>query len=400
MKIGLRPRHLPVVAGTLALLLSTACTSEPDAEPEAQAPPPLPAELEGMPQLADLAPGWTRVGAQGSAVCSDGSDYDFFVRKADPTKLLVYLQGGGACWFGENCSLERDPTYRHEIGDTDPAAADGIFALDHPENPFAGHSMVYIPYCTGDVHIGDATQSYEVAATEESEAHQVTIEHRGRRNAMHVLTWTFHNFPNPESVFVTGSSAGSIPSPYYAAKVAERYPEARVEQLGDGAGGYRRTTEVTVLPHEMWGTLDAIDDLAGIGGLTSEEFDYEEIYIAAARAHPEITFAEYDTAGDDVQVSFLQLAGAGEVQLSELLDANHADVEAAVDNFRYYVAGGTLHTILQRPEFYTYQVDGVLVRDWVAALAAGEPVENVRCQRCDQAEVVEGSEGTATGGAR
>ena len=31
---------------------------------------------------------------------------------------------------------------------------DGIFNLEHPDNPFAAYDMVVIPYCTGDVHLG------------------------------------------------------------------------------------------------------------------------------------------------------------------------------------------------------------------------------------------------------
>ena len=51
--------------------------------------------------------------------------------------------------------------------------------------------------------------------------------------------------------------------------------------------------------------------------------------------------------------------------LIELLEANFTDINAAIDNFRSYTAGGEVHTILRRPEFYTYQVDGLRFRDWV-----------------------------------
>jgi hypothetical protein len=45
--------------------------------------------------------------------------------------------------------------------------------------------------------------------------------------------------------------------------------------------------------------------------------------------------------------------------------------------------------VLPYPEFYTYQVDGVRVRDWVADIADGTPVDNVACTDCDEPELYE-----------
>jgi hypothetical protein len=58
--------------------------------------------------------------------------------------------------------------------------------------------------------------------------------------------------------------------------------------------------------------------------------------------------------------------------LIDVLEASSADIKSAVDNFRSYTAGGAAHALLVLPAFYTYQVDGIRFRDWVAALAAGE----------------------------
>jgi hypothetical protein len=89
----------------------------------------------------------------------------------------------------------------------------------------------------------------------------------------------------------------------------------------------------------------------------------------------------------------LKLGGNDAALLQPLLEANQADIRAAAPNFRTYIAGGDVHTILARPEFYTYHVGGRRVRDWVAALAAGEAVEDVRCADCRVAEVLPPPEG-------
>jgi hypothetical protein len=40
----------------------------------------------------------------GDCQCSDGSQYSFWVRKADPNKVLFYFRAGGACFTAETCA--------------------------------------------------------------------------------------------------------------------------------------------------------------------------------------------------------------------------------------------------------------------------------------------------------
>jgi hypothetical protein len=356
--------------------------------------------------LAGLQPGWNTLEPGGPTTCSDGSPYKFLVRPGDPANLVVYFQGGGGCFDGRTCDPDVEPTYTVNLSKLDLARYDGIFAFDNPENPFAKASFVFAPYCTGDVHLGNRDATYQAPASKSKEgkehaAHEVTIHHRGALNAAAVMEWTYSHFFQPQSVFVTGSSAGSIPSPYYALHFAARYPQARVAQLGDASGGYRGVG-TTTRPHEQWGTLGVVGDLKELAALKPEEFNFEKLYIASAKLAPKMTFAEYDAAEDSVQLQFLKLGGTDAKQLQPLLEANQADIRAAVPgNFRSYIAGGDVHTILARPEFYTYAVGGKRVRDWVAALAAGQPVEDVKCSDCKVAETVAPPAGAApTGGVK
>ncbi len=335
---------------------------------------------------------WSTVEAGAGTICSDGSDYRFFVREADPEKLLIYFQGGGACWFPENCDVHLAPSYKVRVDANEPERYRGIFEFDNPENPFRDYSVVMAPYCTADVHMGDREMVYETPEGETSDgeahpAHPLTIHHRGFANAEAVLNWTYANFEGPETVFVTGSSAGSIPSPYYAWQVAEHYREAAVAQLGDAAGGYRRSAETSTLRMDRWGTLDYLGAKhEPFNGLAEAAFTYELLYIEAARARPDIQFAAYDAAEDAVQKRFLALGGSETTTLLELLLLNQADIRREVDNFRSYIGPGDSHTILARPEFYNTSVNGVRFRDWVAELAAMRPVDDVRCDPCTTAD--------------
>ena len=74
-----------------------------------------------------------------------------FTKAGDPKKLLIFLQGGGACWQGfYNCNILAD--------DQAPPAAPpfpGVFDSSSPDNPFADYSVVYMPYCDGSAFGGD-----------------------------------------------------------------------------------------------------------------------------------------------------------------------------------------------------------------------------------------------------
>ncbi len=396
-------RSCLVVAALGAVILLPGC-----APPATPAPSPL----------AELGPGWNPIEPGGDTMCSDGSAYRFFVRAADETKLMVYFQGGGACWTGETCDAGGEPTYKltadlelHSAAGDQPEKGEmhGIFADGRADNPFADYSVVFVPYCTGDVHIGDRVATYTVAAhtvaakddvpERQVPEHQVTVHHNGWVNSQAALDWTYEHFAVPGTIFVTGSSAGAIPSPLYARVLADHYPQARLVQLGDGAGGYRNMGQVQ--PYVEWDTLGALASFPEYSGMAPEAFSFESLYISSGKAHPEATFARYDTAADEVQVSFIELGGVVTGPLQTMLAENEADIDAGISNYHSYVAPGTVHTILLRPEFYTYEVGGTKIRDWVAALAVGDPVSDVHCGDCEQAPapVPEATGTPATGGA-
>ncbi|MEC7975271.1 MAG: pectin acetylesterase-family hydrolase [Pseudomonadota bacterium] len=361
---------------TVLVLLTSACSTQNsglNSAPTEASTTQVPATTNGsVAEWQEILPGRP-------AVCSDGSDYKFLTRAGNAKKLLVYMQGGGACWFRKNCDAQMQPTYTINV-DQLKGYQTGIFNLDNPANPFADYTVVFAPYCSGDVHIGSSDTVYPGLTPEQQ---PLTIHHQGRANMQAVLDWTYANVSKPKQIFVTGSSAGAIPSPFYAALIADHYTQATVTQLGDGAGGYRRMNNDT-RPHESWGTFNFITNEAGFGDLQSDTMTYESLYIAAAKQHPNVQFAAYDAAQDSVQKRFLALSGQTDVDLLEAISANQADIRAEVSNFKSFITGGASHTVLARPQFYTYAANGVSVRDWVTALANNQPIYDVRCVKCDQ----------------
>jgi Pectinacetylesterase len=71
---------------------------------------------------------------------------------------MVFFQGGGAC-FSEVTGDPSRGSYKASTGPEDDPSRRlaGLLDLDNTANPVAGWSIVFVPYCTGDVFLGDKT---------------------------------------------------------------------------------------------------------------------------------------------------------------------------------------------------------------------------------------------------
>lgn len=338
-----------------------------------------------LPSLSELTETWTQIELGGDTLCSKGAPYSFFVHPGEPDKLAIFFEGGGMCWNAETCGPRQNSLFTEAISTTADALStyNGMFAFDNPENPFADYSMVFVPYCTADMHMGNSTVTYG-----EGEG-AVEIHHNGFVNANAALDWAYANFESPERVFVTGGSAGALGSIFHTPFIMEHYPDAAVRQLGDSGGGYRATKGELAELFTNWGTIDILPEwVADFQDITAEAFTFERLYTATAAHYPDNIVGQYNSAQDQVQNLYLALM-VPSVFYTQVLPASMADLSAASPNYRYFTAGGHKHGILGDPEFYTYAVDGLRFRDWVDALANGDAPVNVECTTaCFKEEVV------------
>jgi pimeloyl-ACP methyl ester carboxylesterase len=320
------------------------------------------------------ADAWETITPGGDTVCSDGSPYQFHLRRGSDQHLLIFFNGGGACWNSGTCDPRGNPTYRVTAGvgsGNDPREYDGAFALENPENPFGNWSQVFVSYCTGDVHLGDREADYR-----RDKGDSFRVQHRGRRNADAVLAHVYQTFTDPALVVVAGGSAGALASPVYAAVLADHYRDARVVQLGGGGAGYRLPPPTQLW--QQWGVIPALPPLLEAGGVAATDLHIMDLYRLAAKASPGLSFHTYDNAYDAVQEQFLAMLGApGE--LLPGLDANLADLRADVPALRSFVAPDEFHTLLRFSELYTRESDGVRAVDWVGDIVAGRTVVDVHC---------------------
>ena len=250
-----------------------------------------------------------------------------------------------------------------------------------------------VPYCTGDVHLGARAETYTIAGGS-GNPRSFTIQHRGQVNTMAVLRWIYANFTGPREIFVTGSSAGGVATPFYAGVLAQHYPNARVVALGDDAGMLHGAL-IAGADFSRWGHPDAVRRHRGWEKLP-EDWGTPDLFVTAARSASNLRLFQIDHAYDQPQYSYIALTAATDmaaarkrlqagVQGSELvglLRANRKEIGAQVDTFRSFTVGGRAHGVVQNDRFYAYQTNGQRVRDWVASIANGQPVASVDCTNC------------------
>lgn len=160
--------------------------------------------------------------ADSGAACGDGSPYRFFVNRTPLSKSIVIVyEGGGACWDQNAClgigplSASNPngipPDYMQRF---DTTAAYGLVTPFSARNdPFQkvqtqAWNIVYLPYCTGDVHSGSKLVVYDDA----DPAHPRTQYHRGQANIRGAAQWLRATLGAPRDMVLTGFSAGGVGS--------------------------------------------------------------------------------------------------------------------------------------------------------------------------------------------
>ncbi len=191
-------RPFPVALATLAL---AACGADGDA---------------GLKNpIRDTYDLWQKVELPGT-VCGNGSQYKFFVNYSDQTdNLVVVFEPGGACWDYPSCtgaSGIRGAANPDGLRDDHYELAPFISPFlqrEDPTSPTASWNMVYVPYCTGDVHTGNNVITY---TDEDGDGPDVVFHHNGHANVQAVIGWIDQQFTHVPKLLATGCSAGGAGS--------------------------------------------------------------------------------------------------------------------------------------------------------------------------------------------
>ena len=165
-------------------------------------------KLEGEPEIGK----WYDVPVE-IAKSSDGSEWHGIFRKGSENKVVVYFFGGGVSITPET-SEEGTKFFATNMMAQDFVAQGGI-GSNAEDNPFKDWSFIVIPYATGDFHAG--TGIYEG---------KKTVYHTGYTNYSAYVEQVKQYLEEPDTLLVTGFSAGGFATSLLADDVIDRFPSA------------------------------------------------------------------------------------------------------------------------------------------------------------------------------
>lgn len=333
-------------------------------------------------QGGNNAPGdseWEKVVPGGDCQCADGSEFAFWVREADPTKVVFYLDGGGICFDATTCVFtgngENDFYDWSLITENPGFPGGGMLDFDRADNPFADYTFIYVALCTGDSYLGNATHEY---------SSELTVKHKGFVNGTTALDYLAETYPDATQIVVVGKTAGSVAAPLYGGLVADRLSDAQVIVFGAQSGALPDDPDLNAeILAGLWGAYDTMPNWEVNEGLTARDWGPPRFWIQAGLHNPDIVLARFDYAFDpNAARAVANLTGADASNLVALIDTNEAAIEDAGVVIHSYTAPGKEHGILEFEKFYEIEVNGVRLVDWVEALIGSEPPADVHCDEC------------------
>jgi Pectinacetylesterase len=276
---------------------------------------------------------WTWVDFPDSA-CGNGQPTGLAVNPGPgATDLVLYLEGGGACWDALTCftlgtAVHVTDGYTATTFASERSLVDSsIFDRTLAGNPFSAASFAFIPYCTGDVHAGDSVQSYPGAPA--------ALHHHGARNVEAFLARLRLTFP-ASRVYLTGSSAGAYGAQLNYAQVAAAFPSAELHVLADSGQMINPSGSLLATWLQAW-------NVSLPAACTGCSTDFPKYPAYLATTFPASRFALLAYTQDLVLSTFFSRTASDFQAQTLALLASAYDGHA---NAHYFVLAGATHTML------------------------------------------------------
>ncbi|NQX49793.1 hypothetical protein HQN87_31320 [Paenibacillus tritici] len=333
------------------------------------------------PVIAEVKPyEWNKVKLGGNVLSSDGSPYFIWNKTGESDNWIVFFSGGGASWDAQSAAHPIKLMNFIKGGDTGNYFPDipfymltllrGMMDTDNPVNPFHGWNVVYLPYSTGDFHIGNRTAEYR-----KEDGTPFTMRYNGSNNVRSSLDWIYANVDKPEKLLIAGESAGGFGSAFWAPEIAAHYKDSEIFQYSDSS--FLKSDKWPNVIDQEWHA-----DFVKNFGYAPEA----DIIGAAFRANGHLmppgtvllqSYSVYDEILIHFQNNINDYKGPRDRRIinewSQEMRQSVSSVAAAVPNYYYYLTdyglnaakGTTPHTFATRETFYQAEQDGVKLVKWL-----------------------------------
>jgi len=317
------------------------------------------------------------------AKCRDGSGAGIGVRYGSAPGLVVFFEGGGACFNALTCGANPASYNAGQFaGWAGGAGNEGIFATDNGDNPVADWSYVYVPYCTGDVHAGARPDG----TLPDNPAPQQFV---GYLNVGHFLQRVVPTFlGNVDHVLVSGVSAGGFGAAFNYDRIADAFPGEKVTLLDD-SGPPMSDDYMAACLQKQWRAawnLDASMPADCADCTPADGGGIVNLGVYLGMKHKGQKLALISSLGDNTIRFFFGFGKDNCMALfpdtpeqkftDGLHDLRDNWFTAPADTWGTFYLSGQQHTWIGGGSYATAQSDGTLLIDWVTDLIGGS-VSNV-----------------------
>lgn len=340
------------------------------ADDQVDANPNAPDAFGGGPPIEAPDDTWTWVPFPDSR-CMNGTPTGIGVNwHSSSKKLMIYLEGGGACFNTFTCA-----TVAHQNGfgeaDMTQTASDyghlGVFDREDGDNPFRDWNFVFVPYCSGDVHAGlnDAGLGGRTMV--------------GYRNIGEYLERLVPTFRDADQVVLAGSSAGGFGAAFNYDRVARAFG-SRPTFLLDDSGPPMSDTYLTPCLQQEVRDVWKLDDTLPAGCTACRGADGGGLVNLATylgETYPQVRQGLISSNRDGVIRTFYGFGYPTCASTQPMPEATFAmgiseltTIVAPYPSFSAYVLDSSAHVWLLDPVGGTTS-GGVKLSDWLRALLDG-----------------------------
>lgn len=303
---------------------------------------------------------WTWVPVDG-AVCANGTPTGIGVNLGTSNRVAIFLNGGGACWDATTCyTLGTAANITSGYGataftnDATHLLNGGFFDRTDAANPFKDDSLVFVPYCTGDVHGGsNPDQVYDGHPT----------KHVGLINMAKFLQRLVPTFPNATRVILSGSSAGGFGALTNWWQTQQAFGAIRVDLIDDSGPPLPApylAPSISSVWSDAWNLAAA--EPAGCTGCAT---DLDAVFAFYAAQFPDHRAALLSYTQDGIISGFFQISGE---EFETGLGVLTTEI-LSHDIYRVFYKTGTSH-VLFAP---TSEQNGVTLREFVTKMVNDDP---------------------------
>ena len=244
---------------------------------------------------------WYRVSPPG-ALDSTGESWHGLFRLGTENRVLINFMGGG--FSIDQDSAQRDEEFYYHRSNHDEFIRLGITSQDE-RNPFRDWTMIVLPYSTADFHVGTGEFPYV-----DINGENAVLHHSGFRNFSLMMETVYGMIGTPDTVLITGWSAGGFGTAMLADSIlGEYFPD--VERSVVVVDSAVLAGDWPAIAEEIWQAPPEITDTLQGSNLTLDSLQH------LSANHPETTILFTCSCRDAILSRYQNYLMGGEFSATE-----------------------------------------------------------------------------------